>query len=490
MQPISRRRALQLGGLGVAGVIVGGAGLTLAGTTGSAPVRGDNLTEPAVLTSTGGALTLTLEAAAWTGPLAGRTATTLRYNGGVPGPTLRLRPGDHLRVDLMNRLDQPTNLHTHGLQVSPQGNSDNPFLMVEPGETFRYDYLIPADHPAGTFWYHPHHHGLAADQVFAGLYGAIVIDDPNPPAITADRVLLISDITLDAVGDVQPVTAMQRMTGREGEMVLVNGQLKARINAAPGARERWRIINACASRYLQLRLDGQELLLLGVDHPVGGRPQPVDQLLLAPGNCADLLVTTRAGTASLRALPYYRGSPMGMGGMGSHRIGGSAVELATLTVAGPMAAALPGVRPHPELQDLRTEPVTARRRITLAMNMGTGMGMGMGAEPGSASFTIDGRGFDPERVDQFVTSGAVEEWSIINTSSMDHPFHLHVWPMQVMSIADVAVDSATWQNVVNVPARSTTIVRIAFDSHTGRTVYHCHILDHEDNGMMGVIDVS
>lgn len=490
MQPISRRRALQLGGLGVAGVIVGGAGLTWAGTAGFAPVRGDNLTEPTVLTSAGGSLTLTLEAAAGSGPLAGRAATTLRYNGGVPGPTLRLRPGDHLRVDLVNHLDQPTNLHTHGLQVSPQGNSDNPFLMVEPGEVLRYDYLIPTDHPAGTFWYHPHHHGRAADQVFGGLYGAIIIDDANPPAVTADRVLLVSDITLDAGGDVQPVTAMQRMTGREGDLVLVNGQLTGRLDAAPGARERWRIVNACTSRYLQLRLDGQELQLLGLDLPVGGRPHAVDQLLLAPGNRADLLVTMRAGTASLRALPYNRGSPMGMGGMGSNTNGGSVIELATLTVAGPTAAALPGVRSFPVLRDLRTEPVTARRRITLAMNMGAGMGMGMGAEPGGASFTIDGRGFDPGRVDQIVTAGAVEEWTIINTSSMDHPFHLHVWPMQVLSIADTAVDSASWQNVVNVPARSRTTVRIAFDTHTGRTVYHCHILDHEDNGMMGVIDVS
>ena len=490
MQPISRRRALQLGGLGVAGVIVGGAGLTWAGTAGFSPVHGDNLTEPTVLTSAGGTLTLTLEAAAGTGTVAGRGATTLRYNGGVPGPTLRLRPGDHLRVDLVNHLDQPTNLHTHGLQVSPQGNSDNPFLMVEPGETFRYDYLIPTDHPAGTFWYHPHHHGLAADQVFAGLYGAIVIDDTNPPAVTADRVLLISDITLDAAGHVQPVTPMQRMAGREGEMVLVNGQLAGRLDAAPEARERWRIVNACTSRYLQLRLDGQELQLLGLDLPVGGRLQTVDRLLLAPGNRADVLVTMRAGTASLRAMAYDRGSPMGMGGMGSRSVGGSGIELATLTVAGPATAALPGVRPHPELRDLRTEPVTDRRRITLAMNMGGGMGMGMDAEPGGASFTIDGRRFDPGRADQLVTAGAVEEWTIINTSSMDHPFHLHVWPMQVLSIADLAVDNAVWQNVVNVPARSRTIVRIAFDSQTGRTVYHCHILDHEDNGMMGVIDVS
>jgi len=115
MRPLSRRRALQLGGLGVAGIVVGGAGLAWAGTTRYDPVLGGNLTAPAVLTSAAGNLTVTLEAAAGSGPLAGRDATTLRYNGSVPGPTLHLRRGDHLGVDLVNHLDQPSNLHTHGL---------------------------------------------------------------------------------------------------------------------------------------------------------------------------------------------------------------------------------------------------------------------------------------------------------------------------------------------------------------------------------------
>lgn len=108
--------------------------------------------------------------------------------------------------------------------------------------------------------------------------------------------------------------------------------------------------------------------------------------------------------------------------------------------------------------------------------------------PGGA-FTIDGRSYDPDRVDLVIEPGR-EDWTITNTSPMDHPFHLHVWPMQVLSIAGLATDEPTWRNVVNVPAHSSTVVRIAFDGITGRTVYHCHILDHEDGGMMGVIDVG
>ena len=115
---------------------------------------------------------------------------------------------------------------------------------------------------------------------------------------------------------------------------------------------------------------------------------------------------------------------------------------------------------------------------------GAGMGGGM------MGFTIDGKRFDPTRADQAVVAGAVEEWTIVNTSPMDHPFHLHVWPMQLIEIGGERTDSPIWQDVVNVPAHSSSRVRIAFDDFTGRSVFHCHILDHEDNGMMGVIVVA
>jgi FtsP/CotA-like multicopper oxidase with cupredoxin domain len=486
LRPLSRRRALQLGGLGVASIVVGGAGLAWAGPIRYDPLQGENLSAPVVLTSTAGNLNITLEAAASSGPVAGREATTLRYNGGLPGPTLHLRPGDHLGIDLVNHLDQPTNLHTHGLQVSPQGNSDNPFVMVNPGETFHYDYQLPETHPAGTFWYHPHHHGLAADQVFGGLYGAIIIDEPDPPQVSADRVLVISDITLDSSGAVQPATGMQRMTGREGDLIMVNGQANPQLTARPGTREQWRVVNACVARYLRLRLDGQDLHLLGVDLPLGGQPSQVDEVLLAPGNRADLLVTTRTGTSTLQTLPHNRGTTMGMGsGMGSQgtESAGTVIGLATLTVTGTPAPAAAAISPRPAILDLRGTAVTTRRTLTLAMAMGMGMG-----SSGSA-FTIDGRRFDPNRVDHTVAAGAVEEWTITNTSPMDHPFHLHVWPMQVLSMANTPIQAPTWQNVVNVPAGGSTVVRVAFDAYTGRTVYHCHILDHEDNGMMGVIQV-
>ena len=103
-------------------------------------------------------------------------------------------------------------------------------------------------------------------------------------------------------------------------------------------------------------------------------------------------------------------------------------------------------------------------------------------------FTIDGKAFDPARIDTVVQGGSVEEWTLTNTSPMDHPVHLHVWPMQIVEQDGGAVNGVLWQDVVNVPAKNSIRVRIPFDDFTGKTVYHCHILDHEDGGMMGIVN--
>ncbi|WP_278255467.1 multicopper oxidase domain-containing protein [Nocardioides convexus] len=235
-----------------------------------------------MLRSRGGLLQVRLEAAQGQITVAGREATVYGYNASLPGPTLRLHPGDRLQVRLVNRLVTATNLHVHGLHVSPQGNSDNVFISVESGESFDYDYQAPEDHPPGVYWYHPHHHGMVADQIFRGLYGAIIVEDPDPIAVTRERVLVISDITLDRSGQVVAPSTMSRMAGREGDLVLVNGQATPRLSARPGERERWRIINACSARYLRLRLDGQDSDLLGIDSGRFPEPQPVDESRAGP----------------------------------------------------------------------------------------------------------------------------------------------------------------------------------------------------------------
>jgi len=493
-QPLSRRQALALLGLGTASVAAGTVGWAASAglptdRTRLRPESGAALRQPQVLAGRDGLLDVTLTAAAGA-RLAGRDTSAWGFNGTSPGPTLRVRPGDLLRVRLANRIDQPTNLHTHGLHVSPAGNGDNPFVTVDPGGSFDYAIAIPADHPAGTFWYHPHHHGTVADQIFAGLAGALLVDggpDVDLP-VTDDLVLLVTDTTLDGTGRVVPPVPMTRMMGREGELLLVNGQHQPVITSAQGAVQRWRVINGCTSRVLALRLVGHRLTQIALDGAYLPAPVDRDRVLLAPGNRTDLLVRPAGrGSYPLRAEPYDRGGQSMMGGMmGGGPASTGPATLATLAASGPSAppAALPPTPPAPRPPP---DPVVAgHRQITFAMGMDGMRGGGMG--PGAMALTINGRTFDPDRDDQTVQLGTVEDWTVVNTSPMDHPFHLHAWPFYVLTGAGAARSGAR-QDVVLVPARGSVRLRIPFTDYAGRSVYHCHILDHEDLGMMATVNV-
>ena len=491
---IGRRRALQVATLGAASAVVGGVGtwrsLVAPGPTALDPQADQTLREPPVLASRAGVLEVGLRAAAGA-EVAGRRTRALSYNGTSPGPTLRVFPGDVLRLTLANDLDDTTNLHTHGLHVSPSGDSDNVFRRVEPGQSARYEYVIPADHPSGTFWYHPHHHGTVADQVFGGLFGALLVAAPDAADAARERVLVVSDTTLTEDGEVAAVSRQQVMAGREGDLVLVNGQLRPRIDVTAGSAEHWHVVNACTSRFLELGLDEHTWGFLGYDGQALGEPDERNAVVLAPGNRADLLLQPQdAGDFTLRTLGHDRGGMGMMGGGGSTT--SAETTLAVVRVAArtsPAAGSATSLPPRSrglsrEVADLRGEAVDARRTITFTMGMGMGMGGG-----GGMTFGFDGREFDRERVDQPVTMGTVEEWTIANASPMDHPFHLHVWPMQVVDAVDIDPSGRPdWRDVVIVPARGQVRVRLRFADFSGRTVYHCHVLDHEDNGMMGVID--
>lgn len=484
MGQISRRNSLLLGAAGAGALATGGIGLSQTGLPwGSTPGQwrgsdGVDLRQPEVLSSRDGVLDVELEMTRTEVSIGGRSVWMHTYNGTVPGPTLRLSPGDTLRVALTNSIDQPTNLHVHGLHVSPEGNGDNPFLMIAPGERFDYEFQLPMTHPTGTFWYHPHHHGTVADQIFSGLYGAIIVDDGEPAA--TERLLVISDVSFTEGGEVRPASMPERMLGREGELVLVNGQLRPRIAPTAGSTEYWRVINACVSRHLQLAAPGQELRVVGVDmdrHP----PRDAGGLVIAPGNRAELLVRAQQGSSELIARPYDRGE-MGMM-MGGQAGAVDDVTLAMLETSGGIDGdpAPPAVAQQPQLPDLRGAEPATRRAISFTMEMQMGRGMSWG---------FDGRPFDGDRIDQEPLLGTVEEWTISNPTPMDHPFHLHVWPMQVVAANGTALAEPYWRDVVQVPAGETRTVRISFDTFPGRTVYHCHILDHEDAGMMGVIAVA
>lgn len=479
-QEFTRRQALGWGLAGVGMLTLGSMGLAAGADRRSAAVdtadsvigTGARWAEPEVVESTNGVLELDLTVAEALVAVGGTTARMMSYNGTVPGPTLHVRPGDVVRIRLANRLGEATNLHTHGLVVSSSGASDNPFRSIGPGDTFDYVIEIPSDHTHGVAWYHPHLHGSVADQVFAGLYGAIVVDRDDW-SHAAPRVVVVSDVTLD--GDaVAKVTPEERHAGRVGRALLTNGLTAPELPIAPGVQERLLLVNACTSRYLDL--EGPNLMVRGLDTNGLATPLNTSSVVLPPGARADLLVTAPTEPTDLVAREYAT-SHEGM-------MMSSAVDLADATVltlvpdSNAPVPATPGNVTVPV--DLSGATIARTRTLTFSMSMGAMMGRGS-----SASLLIDGEAFDPTRVDQRVQLGTVEEWTLANATMMDHPFHLHIWPMQVMGVRGVV-----HRDVVDVPAGTSVKVRIAFDRFADTTVYHCHILDHEDLGMMGVVQVS
>ena len=239
------------------------------------------------------------------------------YNGSLPGPLIRVRVGDRLIVHFSNKLPKPTTVHWHGIRV-PNGMDGVPGHSqpeVQPGESFTYDFVVP---DAGLFWYHPH--VMSAAQVGFGLYGALLVEDPSDRVGTADQLILVlSDIEIRDDGTLEsPDTGASTgmAFGREGNHVLVNGREDATLLARSGAPQRWRIVNAAKSRYFQLDVDGpsftddQVFTMIGGDGGLLEGPVKRKQLVLAPGERADAIVSPRADPGAelvVRSVLYNRG---------------------------------------------------------------------------------------------------------------------------------------------------------------------------------------
>ena len=447
--------------------------------------------------SEGGLLSLDLYARRGRAIVGGQTANLLSYNGQIPGPRLEVRAGDTVQIRFTNRLTAPTNLHYHGLHISPSGKADNVFLKIPPGERFTYEFKIPANHPATTAYYHPHLHGWVAQQIFGGLGGILVVrgalDDIPEIQAAQEAFLFLKDFDLSAAaGQAQPFH-MAQMLGREGPLLTVNGKVNLPLSIPAGGLLRLRLVNASTSRFYRLMLEDHPFYLIATDGGAIARPLELSELLLAPGERAEVLVqgNREPGQYRLLNLPYNRGGMgmmggrgmMGRGMMGRGMMGGPQTAqapqtLATLTYVGkrePLSLpdSLLPVKALPQ-------PQTVRR---FSLNHGMVPGQGM-------AFLINGNAFDGRRVDTRVQLRAIEEWDLVNTGMMDHPFHIHVNPFQIISRNGQPETNRAWKDTVLVRVGETIRIRTAFRDFAGKTVYHCHILDHEDLGMMGLLEIK
>jgi len=393
------------------------------------------------------------------------TRWAMTYNGVFPAPTLRAKPGDTLKIKLVNKLSQATNLHTHGLHVSPAKNSDNPLVIIEPGASYEYEIKIPKTQKSGTFWYHPHHHELSAGQVASGLAGVLVVEDAldEKPIIknSTERLIVLADPRIGKTSAVAATSGMDLMHGRRGPNTLINGELVPAFSAMGSKPERWRIVNSCVSQYQTISIPGADIYQASSDSSRLSNLIKTSQVILTPGQRTELIISApKAGTYKVRN-----------------------DEQVIANIKFDSVSKL--VAPLELLPFKKLTKIDKHRTITI---QGSGMGM-MGGMKHEAAFTFDGNSFDPKRVDQSVKFNTTEEWTLINPSSMDHPFHLHAWPFQISNDgSNNYLDG--WHDTVNLPSGKTVKIRIPFVDVLGTTVYHCHILDHEDAGMMGIVKVS
>jgi suppressor of ftsI len=438
-----------------------------------AEARGDRpavetFREPPVVASRHGVLRVSLTAAPSTVSVAGRRATLMLYNGLYIPQTLRAHAGDTIRIRLVNRLAEPTNLHTHGLTVSPRGNSDDMFLHVAPGQTEEYEIRLPADHPSGLFWYHPHPHGFSDVQVRNGMSGALIVDGllDSVPVLRGvpERLLLLKDLQVDSGR--AALLSIGKNTVRT-----VNGIVNPVIVLRPGATELWRIGNIGADLYYSLRLDGHRFQVVARDGNLRARLTDSDTIRLSPGARSAVLVT-----AGAPGVYHLRTADINTGPAGNQYAG---TVMATIRVEGSPVTPVALPSALTPVEDLRGK-ITNRRTIVLSES-----------KDGN-TFFIDGKTFDPNRTDVRVKLGAVEEWTIRNDANELHTFHIHQGPYQLAEINGVPQPADDHRDIVDVPIKGEVKVIIPFTNPTivGRFVYHCHILSHEDKGMMATIEVT
>lgn len=314
------------------------------------------------------------------------------------------------------------------------------------------------------------------------------IDSVPEVAAAEEHILVLQDFELDVRGTIVEPSMPDLMHGREGSVITAGGAINPVIPIRQGGIIRLRLVNASVSRFYRLRLEDHPLHLIGVDGGALGSVRTEDEVLLVPGARLDILIEGRRAEGSFRLLnlPYDRGAMGMMGGMG--RMGGMmrGSQPETLT---PQTLATIEYRGREDrtwaIQRSLGRPVEPLPPATApprTFQLGQGMMMGRGM-----SFTINGREFDGNRIDSAPRLGTVEEWVYVNTTPMDHPMHLHTNPFQVIA-ADGSSEPA-WRDILLVKAGRQARFRVRFDTFAGRTVQHCHILDHEDQGMMATVEM-
>jgi len=415
--------------------------------------------------SNDGVASVVLEAREQTVQIDGITFDAMIYNGDYAGPLIRVHPGDLLNVRLVNHLHESTNIHFHGYQGSPLGPSDNMHILVDPGETFDYSVRIPLTQPPGLYWFHSHVHHDAERQVMRGLSGTLIVEGTTDefPALKGikEQVLVFKEDRLVTSDDALVNQYFHRY------IRTMSGALFSQIAMRPGETQLWRIANEGADQPLRLVLKGHTFRIIGRDGSATTREIETDELRIDPAGRVDALVDAGdAGTYELSSPGVYTGS-------------GKVRPLGVVQVSGIAATGIQKQEEFPLTVDLRAATIDARRTVVMTQN------------PAEGEYYLDGKLFNHARVDTRVPLGNVEEWLIRNDTNDYHTFHIHQVSFQVVEINGVAASFDGRRDTVEIPVHGTVKIRMAFSDPLilGEFMYHCHILEHEDKGMMATIEV-
>ncbi len=429
--------------------------------------------------------------------LRGAPTRTLGYNGGYLGPTIRLRRGESVEIAVENNLSETTTVHWHGAHVPAEADG-GPHQRIAPGNTWTAAFTV--DQEAATLWYHPHLLGTTAEQVYAGLAGFLIIDDKGSDSLPLPKSYGENDIPLvlqerrfarDGTFSYRP-RMPDVMHGYFGNALLANGVIEPYFEVSDGV-VRMRLLNGSNSSLLRLSLGNGTLF-----HQIAGdggfleRPVPRQFLVLSPGERAEVLVDFADASR--------------------HGLGGSKVELRAETNAGQRYVALEFRLPK-ELVSSTDIPSTLRTRHASPAGSNPGSGdelrrrrflmstMGPGGR-----LTINGRRMDMSRIDEEVQLGSREVWEVLHDAtgggmmggmmggmgSTPHNFHVHGLQFRILSIngAPPPRELSGPKDTVLLRPGDRVELLLHFSDYTGIYMYHCHLLEHEDEGMMGQYRVN
>ena len=442
-----------------------------------------------------------------------RTATW-GYDGAYLGPTLRIARGKRVDISVRNALSHVTTTHWHGAIVD--GRMDGgPHSLILPDESFRFGFSL--DQPAASLWYHPHVDTTTGPLVYAGLAGMLIVDDDAaessrllPRTYGVDDVpLVVQDRRLDPGGELAYMTSPADIMGMKGDRFLVNGREQPYFEA-PAQFVRFRLLNGSNARIYNFGLsDDRPFEVIGSDAGLLCEPVRVTRLLLGPGERAEIVVDLtheRGRTIELRSYSGEIVPVLSKQAMEKDRFDGGTFDLLQLRVVAPSGhisklpdrlAQIPALRPdapHRRLvlgvaEDVMTLAGDAKGR---GHDGPGGMNLGIG---GQRFFSIDRDYFSFDRTNMKLALGSTEVWDLGNTSKMANPVHIHGTSFRILTrngSAPPAVEQG-WKDTVLVrPAEHLRIVA-RFTKRAGDDapyMYHCHILEHEDNGMMGQFTVT